>query len=448
MPTPLIFYAIDHSFRYNSFLWKTPIGWDGKTDRMTYDKAPHIKYFWWYFCVYGLFYGVSGASAFYTIYWQYYSPRKELNISHSIQYALLIPTGGLAAGIAMVVMAYRQHAVQIVDGILDFHEIMKVYETMGEKVPAVNGRWNEWLGSIDRAFRKARIPSIFLAGGDVDWAGLILFVALTALPIVSLITVLSAVFIFRVDVYRFPLEDMWSNLNIDYSSNLITLSVHTFLRLSLTFIAYMEGQRIFPFLVYFYALSGKLVITYIRIFAEYAQQVRNGDIPLTPNWITLYTHLAVLALQPEKQMATQAFFLMSSGLFFCAGLNFATIRFLDFGIPPLYYAIFPFFATLLIMIILSLLPVAIDVYEKSKNILQTWTHSIPGGRKANGWMRKKLKSMRPLRVYAGISGFYFYKLDATVFTTYCMSIQDWTLNLLMTFHPSAEKINAIANRLQ
>lgn len=50
---------------------------------------------------------------------------------------------------------------------------MKFFITgfLGEKVPAVNGRWNEWLGSIDRAFRKARIPSIFLAGGDVDWAG-------------------------------------------------------------------------------------------------------------------------------------------------------------------------------------------------------------------------------------------------------------------------------------
>lgn len=129
-------------------------------------------------------------------------------------------------------------------------------------------------------------------------AGLILLVALTSLPIVSLVTVLSAVFIFRVDVYRFPLEDMWSNLNIDYSSNLITLSVHTFLRLSLTFIAYMEGQRIFPFLVYFYALSGKLVITYIRIFAEYAQQVR-FEMDQKYFRISMLCHAKITSLNPS-----------------------------------------------------------------------------------------------------------------------------------------------------
>lgn len=67
---------------------------------------------------------------------------------------------------------------------------------------------------------------------------------------------------------------MWSYLNIDYSSNPVLLLVHTFLRVLITSIAYLESQRIFPFLMYFYALSGKLVIINIRIFAEYAEQIR------------------------------------------------------------------------------------------------------------------------------------------------------------------------------
>ncbi|OXA49163.1 hypothetical protein Fcan01_15622 [Folsomia candida] len=448
MPTPLIFYAIDQSFRFNRrYLWQTPIGWDGKTDRMTYDKAPHLKYFWWYFCVFGCVYSAMGASSVYIIYWQIYAPRKELNISHSIQFALQIGAGSLAAGIALVVMAYGQHAVQIVNGILDFHEKMKIYEIPEERIRVVDGRENQLLDFVDRALRKARIPSIFLPDGGLDLAGITLLVSLIALPIVCLLSIPTTVFYFKIDVYRFPLEDMWSYLNIDYSSNPVLLLVHTFLRVLITSIAYLESQRIFPFLMYFYALSGKLVIINIRIFAEYAEQIRKGDVHLTPNWITLYTHLSILVSQPEKQMATQTFILMSSGLFFCAALNFATIRFLDFGIPPLYYAVFPFFGTLLILIILSLLPVAIDVYENSENILKIWTHSIPGGRKENGWMRKKLKPTRPLRVYAGIAGFYFYKLNASVLTTFCISIQDWTLNFLMTFHPSAEEINALVNGL-
>lgn len=133
MPTPLIFYAIHTSFRYNSYLWKTPIGWDQKTNRMTYDKAPHMKYFLWYFCVYGILNGLTGASAFYTIYWQFHSPRKDINFSYIVQYAMMIPTGGLASGIAMVVMAFGQRAVEIVNGVLDFHDIMKIYKITGIK---------------------------------------------------------------------------------------------------------------------------------------------------------------------------------------------------------------------------------------------------------------------------------------------------------------------------
>ncbi|OXA42277.1 Gamma-glutamyltranspeptidase 2 [Folsomia candida] len=370
MPTPLIFYGIDYSFRLNSYLWKTPIGWDRKRDRMTYDNSPPVKYFWWYFLVYVVFNGVGGASCVYTIYWQYYSPRKELNISHSIQYALQISAGGLAAGITLVVMIFGQHAVQVVNGVLDFHDLMKIYEITEEKIQVVNEKLNKRLAVVDRLFRRARIPSIFLPDGGLDWAGMILLAGLTVLHVVVLVIVPTTVLILRIDVYRWPLEDMWSYLNVDYETNPVVFL-------------------------------------------------------------------------PEKQMATQTFFMMTSGLFFCAALNFATIRFLDFGMPPLYYAIWPFFAILLILMILSLLPVAINVYENSANILTIWGHSIPGGRKENAWLRKKLRSIRAPRVYSGFVGFYFYKLDASVLTTYFMSIQDWTINFLMTFHPSAEEINAL-----
>lgn len=118
----------------------------------------------------------------------------------------------------------------------------------------------------------------------------------------------------------------------------------------------------------------------------------------------------MLVAVPEKQMATQIFFLMSSGLFLCAGLNFATIRFLSFGMPLLYYIVFPIFAALVLVIISSLLPLAINVHQNSAAILDIWTCSVPGGRKENPWLRKKLKSMRTIRVYVGVAGFYFYKL--------------------------------------
>lgn len=156
----------------------------------------------------------------------------------------------------------------------------------------------------------------------------------------------------------------------------------------------------------------------------------------------------MLAAEPEKQMATQIFFLMSSGLFLCAGLNFAAIRFLDFGMPLLYYTAFPIFASLVLVIIISLLPLAISIHVVSGAILDIWTCSVPGGRKENPWLRKKVKSMRTIRVYAGVGGFYFYKLDESVLTTYFVAILDWTINLLMTFHPRAEDANAFVTNLQ
>lgn len=131
MPTPLIFYSIKQSFWCNSFLWKTPIGWDGKTNRMTYDSSSHLKYFPWYFNVFVIFYGITSACSAYVVYWQYYAPREELTIAHSVQYALLIPAGVVGAGIALVVMLHGQEAVHVVNGILEFHDMMEVYRITG-----------------------------------------------------------------------------------------------------------------------------------------------------------------------------------------------------------------------------------------------------------------------------------------------------------------------------
>lgn len=99
-------------------------------------------------------------------------------------------------------------------------------------------------------------------------------VSAAALPIVSPLIVLSGIFVLKMDVYRVPLEDMWIYFKIDVKRNLVASVVYISLRVILSFMAVMEGQRIFPFLMHFYALTEKLAINSIRIFVEYAERIR------------------------------------------------------------------------------------------------------------------------------------------------------------------------------
>lgn len=55
---------------------------------------------------------------------------------------------------------------------------------------------------------------------------MILLAGLTVLHVVVLVIVPTTVLILRIDVYRWPLEDMWSYLNVDYETNPVVFLVH------------------------------------------------------------------------------------------------------------------------------------------------------------------------------------------------------------------------------
>ncbi|OXA42357.1 hypothetical protein Fcan01_22746 [Folsomia candida] len=134
-------------------------------------------------------------------------------------------------------------------------------------------------------------------------------------------------------------------------------------------------------------------------------------------------------------LATMIFVLMAVGLQLSARLNFATIRLLDYGMNPLYYAIFPWFALLTMLALKVVLHVAAGVNTKSDEFLVLWKHGTAQryGKK-NNYILRILKAMPAIRIYAGLHDTHCFKLDKTVIRTFVSSIIDWTITLLMTFH--------------
>lgn len=98
--------------------------------------------------------------------------------------------------------------------------------------------------------------------------------ALTGAPIMSLLVIPLTVFLFKSDVFRFVLEDLWLYFGVQYASNPILVLFNTSLRIGLMFAFFMEAQRIFPFLLYFYGLTGQLVHENVQTVLEHAKKIR------------------------------------------------------------------------------------------------------------------------------------------------------------------------------
>ncbi|OXA42359.1 hypothetical protein Fcan01_22744 [Folsomia candida] len=345
----------------------------------------------------------------------------------------------LVTGITFCILVIGEGTVTLVNYLLlMYNELNK----LGQRTHGEILRQTERMGGrnkiLDKLCIMLGISGIRTETGRLDMIEKLLFSGILYLTVfiggtATLYIIGPSALIQNFDVVNFVLSDIWSSMGI--SENAFAQLVLTVpLRLVLVLIFWIELQRTLPFLVYLLILPGQVVIRSIDIFLSHAKQSVISPIKITLEWILHYKRLQMLNTTASGHLATMIFVLMAVVLQLSAGLNFATIRLLGYGMNPLYYAIFPCFGMLTMLAVKVVLKVAAGVNTKSNEVLVLWKHGsakMYGGR--NNYTLKTLKAMPALRVYAGLHDTHFFKLDKTVISTFVSSIIDWTMTLLMTF---------------
>ncbi|OXA41186.1 hypothetical protein Fcan01_24023 [Folsomia candida] len=376
---------------------------------------------------------ISGGSCVYVIYSHVVVSRPGFNLGHVAQYVIVIIVVLLVTGITFCILVIGEGTVTLVNYLLlMYNELNK----LGQRTHGEIFRQTERKGGrnkiLDKLCIMLGISGIRTETGRLDMTG-ILYLSVFIGGTATLYIIGPSALIQNFDVVNFVLSDIWSSMGIS-ENGFVQLVLTVPLRLVLVLIFWIELQRTLPFLVYLLILPGQVVIRSIDIFLSHAKQSVISPIKITLEWILHYKRLQMLNTTASGYLATMIFVLMAVILQLSAGLNFATIRLLGYGMNPLYYAIFPCFGMLTLLAVKVVLHVAAGVNTNYHEFLDLWKHGSAqryGGR--NNYTLKTLKAMPALRVYAGLHDTHFFKLDKTVIRTFMSSIIDWTITLLMTF---------------
>lgn len=111
MPTELIYFCIQTSFRLNRVLWKTPLTWDPVKRKFVFDPKSPFRYLWWYFVIFGIVLAVTAGGSLYMIVTHMKSPRPGIHTQHLIQFALFVVSGILMAGVVTLLLFWGKSSV-------------------------------------------------------------------------------------------------------------------------------------------------------------------------------------------------------------------------------------------------------------------------------------------------------------------------------------------------
>ncbi|OXA53896.1 hypothetical protein Fcan01_11472 [Folsomia candida] len=342
--------------------------------------------------------------------------------------------GLLASGIGLVILVIGDDVVATVNAALDLYDDFRKMEDK----PLANSRDNSKTNILQKSIRIEQPRQLAKTiEGNLDKAGLLCLTVFTTTIILAHIMAPIVVFM-DYDAMNFILRDIWDALGI--WNNVVVRVLSFCFRMANMYIFYMEVQRILPFIIFVLGIAGQMGLKSLGIVLRHAENARLGRTTLTTAWITRYRGIQVLVKVPEVPLAVQTFVLMALGLCLSASMNFASIRFLDYGLNPLFYIRFPFYAIVILLIIIALLPLAIRANTTSGQIITYWKNRV----RAQGERRlisTTLRALRPVKVYAGVNGTNLFEVDKPVLGTYLSSIIDWTITLLITFPRDQLQLN-------
>jgi len=122
---------------------------------------------------------------------------------------------------------------------------------------------------------------------------------------------------------------------------------------------------------------------------------------------------------------------MAAGVF----CNFGTIRF-QAALPLPLYIFFPIISVVLPIMLYCTFPDATNVFEDSKRLIRNWKVELLRSR-PNRLNLKRLESVYPIRLFAGLGGFNFFHLKNSTKSTYFVNgIIQTTFNILLSLPQS------------
>jgi hypothetical protein len=200
----------------------------------------------------------------------------------------------------------------------------------------------------------------------------------------------------------------------------------------------VEGFRALPLILIFLVIPIQLYLRCIQLCKDF--EARENALGCGRKFRLLfhnYDKVRILNNEGQSYVGLQVSFLLFVGTALSVIANFTTIR--AFQIFPWYLYVFcPSLSILILLIIQLLLPFGINCHENSEAMLRQWK-SNPIYAKGK-YLRRKLKSLRSLRWYAGLTGFYecnFFLIQDSFKTAYYAVILDYTINLILFIPASA-----------
>lgn len=123
MPEALEFYAISLNFRINSYLWKSPIGWDSKKNCYFLNGRGHVcPCFWWYFVIFFVYILFTNGICVYILYRHVSGTRTTpLTGEQGTNVVGVLMTGTLLVMIAIGIYKYCDLIIPILNNIRDLY---------------------------------------------------------------------------------------------------------------------------------------------------------------------------------------------------------------------------------------------------------------------------------------------------------------------------------------
>jgi hypothetical protein len=302
----------------------------------------------------------------------------------------------------------------------------------------ITGHQKGLLGKFKRAIRrKTKLAHIWDPWtGKLDKMGVIMMIAMinlcTILPVFWLSAYTVQVFIFPVGFlpWQIVTEELIDRFELGTGFLVSGLRYVSPMLFSGTMI--IENFRTLGLILLFLVMPIQLYLHCIKLLEDF--QIRKNALGSSYKFRQLfiaYNQMQVLIQESHAYTGIQISFLLFSGAIVSVIANFGTVR-AHLSFPLSIYFVIPTLSILVLLIIQLLLPFAINVHEHSEAMLTQWK-SDPIRAKGK-YLRRKLKSLRSLRWYAGVTGFYecnFFILENSFKMAYYSVILDYTISMIM-----------------
>lgn len=222
----------------------------------------------------------------------------------------------------------------------------------------------------------------------------------------------------------FRVEDSWL-------TQIIALCTIVILR---TLIAFQIGRALSGFLLIFLVL--------LWIISQCIEMLTKLRFDGVKNFrvIFLYSRLRVIIISSFSLLSSCNGLLVVLGLVVNVCANYVTIKLYN-TIPFHVYLMFPILATMVPILISTILPHGVKYHEETEKLLSKWKMVIQFKNQKNlltmnmkaKMVLKKLNAMKPVTLYFGVGSYNLIPLTNSFKSEYYMAIMEATVNAVLAF---------------